>query len=173
MCKFALSSAWNTERQMQPLTLFNKFQIWRFFLNATAGHRKCSGGPHAPRGPVLGPHWSNLYAVIGSVDGVRHGLYRWCCHLQRALSDLWPQAVLFDVARLGFLVGEWIVVGTISFKVERSRRSLFSLNDAEKVKLRTCSKVSDTDCVWIHCWFHALSIVAYCRGGSRGDDRHS
>jgi len=26
---------------------FNKFQIWRFFLNASAGYWKCCGRPHA------------------------------------------------------------------------------------------------------------------------------
>ena len=37
-------------------TVFNKYQIWRFFLNVSAGHCKRCGGPHEPRGPVVGPH---------------------------------------------------------------------------------------------------------------------
>jgi len=31
---------------------FNKFQIWRFFLNTSAGYWKHCGGPHASRGLV-------------------------------------------------------------------------------------------------------------------------
>ena len=36
--------------------VFNKFQIWIFFLNASAGHWKRCGGPDVARGPVVGPH---------------------------------------------------------------------------------------------------------------------
>ena len=52
---------------MQPYTLFNKFQIWRIFLNASAGHWKRCSGPHAARGPVVGPHWSGSTAHQTSV----------------------------------------------------------------------------------------------------------
>jgi len=38
LCKCTLFSARNLMRQTQPHILFNKFQIWRFFLNASAGH---------------------------------------------------------------------------------------------------------------------------------------
>jgi len=58
LCKWTLSSASNSVRQMQPHTFFNKFQIWRFFLNASAGHWKRRGGPHTALGPVVGPHCS-------------------------------------------------------------------------------------------------------------------
>jgi len=42
--------------QMWPHTLFNKYQIWRFFLNTSEGHWKHCGRPHAAHGPVVGPH---------------------------------------------------------------------------------------------------------------------
>jgi len=57
LCKCTLSSASKSVRQMSPHMLFNKFQVWTFFLNASAGYWKRCGGPHVARGPDVGPHW--------------------------------------------------------------------------------------------------------------------
>jgi len=41
--------------------LFNIFKIQIFFLNASVGHWKCCGRPHAACKPVVGPHWYKEY----------------------------------------------------------------------------------------------------------------
>jgi len=56
-------------------TLFNKFQIWKCFLNASAGHSKrCSGPQHAAREPVVGPHWPNQTTLMQSSFYTLRGL---------------------------------------------------------------------------------------------------
>jgi len=37
---------------------FQQISDFKIFLNASAGHWKCCGGPHATRGPAVGPHCS-------------------------------------------------------------------------------------------------------------------
>ena len=41
---------------------WRQFQIWRFFLNAHAGHWKLCGGPRVARGPVIAHPWSTWLA---------------------------------------------------------------------------------------------------------------
>ena len=54
---------------------FFKFQIWIFFLNASAGHSKrCSGPQHAAREPVVGPHWPNQTTLMQSSFYTLRGL---------------------------------------------------------------------------------------------------
>jgi len=56
------------------LMFFNKFQIWRFFLNPSAGPGKRCGEPHAARGPVVEPHCSRS-RVDGSSVTFRNKTY--------------------------------------------------------------------------------------------------
>ena len=46
----------HTETLVLLSVILKKFQIWRFFLNPSAGRWKRCGGPHAARGFVVGPH---------------------------------------------------------------------------------------------------------------------
>ena len=53
LCKYALSSARNSVRQMKSHKVFNIFQIWRFFLKASADHWKRCSGPHVASEPLV------------------------------------------------------------------------------------------------------------------------
>jgi len=44
---------------------WRKFQIWWFFLNASAGHWKCCGGPHVAHGLLIA-HRCHIRSLSGS-----------------------------------------------------------------------------------------------------------
>ena len=63
-------------RSVTPLlTRFSKNFIFEgFFLNDSAGHWKCCGGPYAARGPAVGPHWLNQNTLLQSSFYTLRGL---------------------------------------------------------------------------------------------------
>ena len=53
-CKYTLSGLVQAiQCDKCYLTQFNKFQIWKNFLNASVGHWKRCGEPHVVRGPLI------------------------------------------------------------------------------------------------------------------------
>jgi len=73
-----------SETNVTSHTHFNKFQIWRYFLNVSADHWKPCGRPHAARGPVAGPH------LVGTLNSSERVTFRVISsHSYRAQHKTW------------------------------------------------------------------------------------
>ena len=60
---------------------WRKFQIWWFFLNASAGHWKRCGGPHVARGPLIAhPCPKQISARTTFVEGNRMTILVLCSY---------------------------------------------------------------------------------------------
>jgi len=57
---------------------FQQISNFKLFLNASAGHLKRCGGPHAARGPAVVTHWLNQTTVYAEeIEEPQRYIHEW------------------------------------------------------------------------------------------------